>query len=63
MGRDLFNYIRLLNAPSNPTLNTSTTSPGNLLHCFTTPLVKNFFFSSGLNLLSCNTELLLHVLS
>ncbi|KAK4831204.1 hypothetical protein QYF61_016041 [Mycteria americana] len=55
MSRDIFNYIRLLRAPSNLALNVSrdgasTTSLGNLFHCFTTPTVKNFFLLSSLNL-------------
>ncbi|KAK4831211.1 hypothetical protein QYF61_016048 [Mycteria americana] len=45
MSRDICNYIRLLRAPSNLTLNVSrdgasTTSLGNLFHCFTTLIDK-----------------------
>ncbi|KAK4811312.1 LOW QUALITY PROTEIN: hypothetical protein QYF61_024448 [Mycteria americana] len=51
MSRDIFNYIRLLRAPSNLTLNVSrdgasTTSLGNLFQCFTTLIVTNFFLIS-----------------
>ncbi|KAK4829865.1 hypothetical protein QYF61_007257 [Mycteria americana] len=50
--RDIFNYIRLLRAPSNLTFNVSrdgasTTSLGNLFQCFTTLTVKNFFLRSS----------------
>jgi len=45
MSKDIFNYIRLLRAPSNLTLNVcrdgaSTTYLGNLCQCFTTLIVK-----------------------
>ena len=53
----IFNYIRLLRALSNLTLNVSrdgasTSSLGNLCQRFTTLTVKNFFLTSSLNLLS-----------
>ena len=56
MGRDTFHQTRLLNAPSNLALNTSTegastTSLGNLFWCLTALMVKNFFFMANLNLL------------
>ena len=55
MSRNFFNWVSLLRAPSNLTLNVSrdgasTTSLGNLFQCFTTLIVKNFFFISSLNL-------------
>ncbi|KAK4818403.1 hypothetical protein QYF61_012324 [Mycteria americana] len=60
--------MRLLRAPSNLTLNVSrdgasTTSLGNLVQCFTTLIVKNFFLISSLNLPSCSLKPLPLVLS
>ena len=57
MGRDIFNWIRLLKDLSNLTLNVSRdgascTSPGNLGWGFTTLIIKNFFVISSLNLSS-----------
>ena len=61
MSRDVFNWVRLLRAPSNLTLNVlrdgaSTTSLGNLCQCFTTCIVKNFFLTPILNLPSFSLE-------
>ena len=49
---DIFTQTRLLRAPSSLALNVcrdgaSTTSLGNLFQCFTTLIVKNFFFISS----------------
>jgi len=55
MSRDIFNYIKLLRAPSKLTLNVSrvgasTTSLGKVFQCFTTLIVKYIFLISSLNL-------------
>ena len=68
MVRDTFHQTRLLKAPSNLALNTSregasTTSLGNLFHCLTTLIVKNFFLLSKLNLPSFTFKSLPLVLS
>jgi len=47
MSRDIFNYIRLLRAPSNPILNVSrdgasTIALGNVFQCLTTLITKKF---------------------
>ena len=52
---ELFNWIRLLRAPSGLALDVSRdgaspTSLGNLVQCLTTPSVKHFFLLSSLNL-------------
>jgi len=61
VSRDIFNFIRLLRAPSSLALNVSrdgalTTSLGNLCQGFTILTVKNFFFISSLNLLSFSVK-------
>jgi len=69
VSRDIFNYIRLLRAPSNLALNfvsrdgVSATSLGNLVRCVTTLVVKNFFLIYSLNLPSLSLKSLLLVLS
>jgi len=68
VSRDIFNYTRLLRAPSNLALNVSrdgdsTTSLGNIFQCFTTLIVKNFFLISSLNLASLSLKPLLLILS
>jgi len=68
MSKDIFNYMWLLGAPSNLTLNVSrdeasADSLGNVLQCFTTLILKNFFLVSNLNLLSFILKLLLLFLS
>jgi len=68
VSRDVFNWIRVLRAPSNLALNisrdrASTTSLGNLCQCFITLIVKNFFLISSLNLPSLSLKPLLFVLS
>jgi len=55
MGRDIFNYTRLLKVLSNLPLNTSrewacTASLGNLFQFLTSLIVKNFFHISNLKL-------------
>ncbi|KAK4816767.1 hypothetical protein QYF61_022765 [Mycteria americana] len=65
--RDIFNWIRLLRAPSNLTLNVSrdevsTASLGNLFQCFTTLIIKDFSLISSLNLLSFSLKPLTLVL-
>lgn len=54
MGRATFLHRRLLKAPSNMAVNTTTngafiTSLGNLFQCFTTLNTKNFFLKSNVN--------------
>jgi len=68
MSRDIFNWIRLLGAPSNLAWNvsrdgTSPTSLDNLGQGFTTVTVNNFFLISSLNLSSLRLKSLLLVLS
>jgi len=72
MGRDAFHQTRLLRAPSNLALNTAregaaTASLGSLGQGLTTLMVKDFFLTSNLNLLSFSLEpvplvLSLHIL-
>jgi len=55
MGRDSFNQIRVLRAPSSlawnvPRDGAATTSLGNLCQGFNTLMAKNFFLISSLNL-------------
>jgi len=55
MSRDIFNWIRLLRAPSNlawhvPRDGVSPASLGNLGQGFTNVSIKNFFLTSSLNL-------------
>jgi len=54
MGRDTFQYTRLLKAPSSLALNTAregaaTASLGNLFQCLTALITKYFFLISDLN--------------
>jgi len=63
MGRDIFHKRRLLQAPSNLTLNTSSdgasvTYPGNLFQGLTPLMVKNVFLRCSLNLPSFSLKLL-----
>jgi len=67
VSRDIFNWVRLLRAPSNLAWNVSrdgasTTSLGNLGQCLTTLTAKKFFLISGLNLPSFSLKPLLLVL-
>jgi len=68
MGRDIFHQTKVLQAPSNPALDTAregaaTASLGNLGQGLTTLMGKNFFLISTLNLPSFSLKLLPLVLS
>jgi len=68
MGRDTFHQTWVLEAPSNPALNTSkegtsTASLGNLFQHLTNFKVKNFFITVNIKLPSFRLKPLLLVLS
>lgn len=68
MSRDIFHKTRLINAPSNLSINTNRdeatkTSLGNPFHCLIACRVENFFWMSTLNLFPSSLKPLPLVLS